>query len=133
MCSDQRSPSASARRQDNARNLLAGGLLALQWFKPLAWWAHGRLRTDQELACDAAVLPDSEDADLPRYAQALLKSHGALAAPALASGWALRHPLPERVRLLLDVSCQQAQSSWVHQQLRVEIAPWQRGQYSETM
>lgn len=90
-----------ARRHDNAWNLLAVALLCLQWFNPLAWWAWGRLRNDQELACDAAVLTaEASPAPLAAYAEAMLAAHRAPWQPALASGWATRHPLVERVRML---------------------------------
>lgn len=90
-----------ARRHDNAWNLLGAALLCLQWFNPLAWWAWGRLRNDQELACDAAVLTtESGPAPLAAYTQAMLAAHPAGHHPALASGWAARHPLVERVRML---------------------------------
>jgi beta-lactamase regulating signal transducer with metallopeptidase domain len=90
-----------ARRHDNAWNLLGAALLCLQWFNPLAWWAWGRLRGDQELACDAAVLAaEAGPAPLAAYAQAMLAAHPAGLHPALASGWAARHPLVERVHML---------------------------------
>ncbi|MDR7268587.1 beta-lactamase regulating signal transducer with metallopeptidase domain [Pelomonas saccharophila] len=90
-----------ARRHDNAWNLLGALLLCLQWFNPLAWWAWRRLRGDQELACDAAVLSaEAGPAALAAYAQAMLAAHPAGRQPALASGWAARHPLVERVRML---------------------------------
>jgi len=90
-----------ARRHDNAWNLLGAGLLCLQWFNPLAWWAWGRLRGDQELACDAAVLTaEASPAPLAAYAEAMLAAHPAGLQPALASGWAAHHPLVERVRML---------------------------------
>ncbi|MEF3019349.1 M56 family metallopeptidase, partial [Pseudomonas aeruginosa] len=77
------------------------GLLCLQWFNPLAWWAWGRMRGDQELACDAAVLiAEASPAPLAAYAEAMLAAHPAGLQPALASGWAARHPLVERVRML---------------------------------
>jgi len=88
-----------ARRHDNRWNLLAAALLALQWFNPLAWWAWRRMRADQELACDAAVLREA-DAALPSYTSALLKSCHAEMRLGLSSRWGLRHPLLERVRLL---------------------------------
>ncbi|MDL5033061.1 M56 family metallopeptidase [Pelomonas sp. APW6] len=93
-----------ARRHDNAWNLLAAALLALQWFNPLAWWALRRMRQDQELACDAAVLnqqitPDSGEEPLVKtYINALLKSHPTRALPLLSTGWAHQHPLLERVK-----------------------------------
>ena len=93
-----------ARRHDNAWNLLAAALLAVQWFNPLAWWALRRMRQDQELACDAAVLhqartPDSgEEPFVKHYINALLKSHPTRGLPLLSTGWAHRHPLLERVQ-----------------------------------
>lgn len=94
-----------ARRHDNAWNLLGAGLLVLQWFNPLAWWALHRMRQDQELACDAAVLnrPRTSENSPPllrTYVQALLKSHPGPELPVLSTGWAHRHPLLERVRQL---------------------------------
>ncbi len=90
-----------ARRHDNAWNLLGAALLGLQWFNPLAWWAWRRMRDDQELACDAAVLRGGSDrSTLATYAQAMLAAHAAGPQPALASGWAARHPLVQRMRML---------------------------------
>lgn len=90
-----------ARRLDNHWNLLGVALLALQWFNPLAWWAWRRMRADQEIACDAAVLHEAgADAERARYAQALLKSCHSGPAAMLSSGWGMQHPLLERLRLL---------------------------------
>jgi beta-lactamase regulating signal transducer with metallopeptidase domain len=90
-----------ARRHDNAWNLFGAALLCLQWFNPLAWWAWGRLRGDQELACDAAVLAaQTGPIPLAAYTQAMLAAHPGGLQPALASGWTIRHPLVERVRML---------------------------------
>lgn len=44
------------RRGDLWANALAALAQVLFWFHPLVWWAAHRLRLDQELACDAAVL-----------------------------------------------------------------------------
>ncbi len=93
-----------ARRHDNAWNLLAAGLLVLQWFNPLAWWALRAMRLDQEVACDAAVLNQAhphnpgEEPLVKTYVNALLKSHPQRALPVLSTGWAHRHPLLERVK-----------------------------------
>lgn len=87
------------RRHDTAWNLLAAGLLCLQWFNPLAWWGWQRLRVDQELACDEAVL-DATPALRAAYASALLQAHRGPRHPALASSWATRHPLVQRVQRL---------------------------------
>ena len=51
---------AHHRSGDLVVNLLAFGLLCLQWFNPLAWAAHAAYRFDQEAACDARVLDASE-------------------------------------------------------------------------
>ncbi|HEY0954093.1 MAG TPA: M56 family metallopeptidase [Roseateles sp.] len=92
-----------ARRHDNAWNLLGAALLCLQWFNPLAWWAWRRMRDDQELACDAAVLSaEMAPAPVAAYAQAMLYAHPAHWQPALTSGWASRHPLVQRMRLLME-------------------------------
>ena len=88
------------RRGDNLWNLLATTLLVAHWFNPIAWWAWRRLRADQELACDAAVLRHESPATLATYAGALLKVQGVALTPPLASAWQSTHPLVERVRML---------------------------------
>ncbi|PTT89225.1 hypothetical protein DBR42_08280, partial [Pelomonas sp. HMWF004] len=87
-------------RLDNLWNLLACALTALHWWNPLAWLAARRLRADQELACDAAVLATRPDA-LADYTRALLSAHDLhhLGAP-LASRWGTTHPLVERIAML---------------------------------
>lgn len=87
-------------RHDNLWNLVACGLSALHWWNPLAWWAARRLRADQELACDAAVLAAHPQARLD-YTRALLAAHELhhLGAP-LASRWGTHHPLVERIAML---------------------------------
>lgn len=88
------------RRADNAWNLLATALLVAHWFNPVAWWAWRRLRADQELSCDAAVLRQESPDALAAYANALLKVQGVALAPPLATSWQSSHPLVERVRML---------------------------------
>jgi beta-lactamase regulating signal transducer with metallopeptidase domain len=88
------------RRADNVWNLLAAALLVLHWFNPLAWWAWRRLRADQELSCDAAVLRHEAPGALAVYAGALLKAQGVALTPPLATSWQSSHPLVERVRML---------------------------------
>ncbi|MBB4845466.1 beta-lactamase regulating signal transducer with metallopeptidase domain [Paucibacter oligotrophus] len=90
------------RRCDNAWNLLACLLCCLHWFNPLAWLAWRRLRHDQELACDAAVL-QRRPTQRAAYAKALLAAQGLR--PMLAPGscsWMLptTHPLIERIAML---------------------------------
>lgn len=90
------------RRADNAWNLLATALLVAHWFNPVAWWAWRRVRADQELSCDAAVLRREPVDALATYANALLKVQGIALAPPLATAWQSTHPLVERVRMLKD-------------------------------
>lgn len=96
------------RRRDPLCNALALLLCGLHWFNPLLWWGLGRLRRDQELACDAAVLRKSPSQKAPspaRYAQALLKAQSlTLAAHFPATAWRPRHPLTERLSMLHHAS-----------------------------
>jgi beta-lactamase regulating signal transducer with metallopeptidase domain len=86
-------------RRDNHWNALGALICLLHWFNPLAWWALRRMRADQELACDAAVMarhPGSEAA----YGRALLLAQGPLPAGLPWAGWQSLHPLVERVHML---------------------------------
>jgi beta-lactamase regulating signal transducer with metallopeptidase domain len=87
-------------RRDNFWNLLACLLAALHWWNPLAWWAARRMRADQELACDAAVLATRPGATAD-YTRALLAAHDLTqhGAP-MASRWGTTHPLVERISML---------------------------------
>ena len=89
------------RRHDNAWNLLAAALLCLQWFNPLAWWGARRMREDQELACDEAVLDATRDPSArATYARAVLAVHQGPRHPVLAAGWTTTHPLVNRLQRL---------------------------------
>lgn len=84
------------RRRDAAVNLLVTAFQTLFWFNPLLHFAAGRVRLDQELACDAAVLeqhPDSRS----HYAGAILKASLIESSAPLACHWQSRHPLKERI------------------------------------
>lgn len=84
------------QRRDAAVNLLVSAFQTLFWFNPLLHFAAGRVRLDQELACDAAVLekhPDSRS----HYAGAILKSALIESSAPLACHWQSRHPLKERI------------------------------------
>ncbi len=85
-------------RRDALTNGIALGLVCLFWFNPIAYWAWGRFRFDQEVACDAAVL---RAASVSRrlYARALAKTE-LTTWMAIAFGWRRRHPLVERVAML---------------------------------
>ncbi|HHP1041639.1 TPA: M56 family metallopeptidase [Bacillus thuringiensis] len=47
---------AHIKRRDVAVNWLMHGLLILNWFNPILWYAYSCMREDQELACDALAL-----------------------------------------------------------------------------
>lgn len=88
-----------AQRRDGGWCLLAQIVVATFWFHPLAWWALGALRHDQELACDAAVLRE-HGAQRRSYANAMLKTQSALFALPVGCPWSPRHPLTERIAML---------------------------------
>jgi bla regulator protein blaR1 len=93
---------AHLARGDAAINAIAAGWLCFSWFNPLMYWAVGRLRFDQELACDAVVVARSQSGRR-RYADALLKSQLATEATwsmPLACHWQSSHPLKERIAML---------------------------------
>lgn len=54
---------AHIKRRDIGVNWLMHGLLILNWFNPILWYAYSCMREDQELACDAFALTyiDSEE------------------------------------------------------------------------
>ncbi len=62
------------RRGDIWWNLAAILFLALNWFNPVAWLGFRAFRTDQELACDAAVAAGASPEQRHHYARALVKS-----------------------------------------------------------
>jgi beta-lactamase regulating signal transducer with metallopeptidase domain len=55
-------------------NALALLVLAVNWFNPIAWLAFRAFRTDQELACDAAVAARASAGERCDYARALVKA-----------------------------------------------------------
>jgi beta-lactamase regulating signal transducer with metallopeptidase domain len=76
------------RRRDVLVNWISVLALALHWFNPLAWVAMRRLRTDQELACDAAVLASIDQAERGSYGRTLLKHLQLFPAAWMAAGLA---------------------------------------------
>jgi bla regulator protein blaR1 len=93
---------AHLARRDILANVFAAIWLCLFWFNPLMYWAMGRLRLDQELACDAQVLARSKTAPR-RYADALLNSQLATQSAwrmPIGCHWQSSHPLKERVAML---------------------------------
>jgi BlaR1 peptidase M56 len=93
-------------RLDAAVNTFATLWLCLAWFNPLMYWALGRLRFDQELACDALVIARSK-IGRGRYADALLKTQlaneSAWRMP-VGCHWQSTHPLKERIAMLKSPS-----------------------------
>ncbi|NJO12336.1 MAG: hypothetical protein HC872_01390 [Gammaproteobacteria bacterium] len=92
---------AHRRRGDTIVNAVAALWLCLSWFNPLMYWAVGRLRFDQELACDARVV--ARAGRRRDYAQALLKTQlAANSASHIPFGcfWQSSHPLKERIVML---------------------------------
>lgn len=88
------------KRRDAFADLVAALFQCVFWFNPLIHFGVRRLRQDQELACDAAVMRQH-----PRqrraYAEALLKSHaGAFAAGGIHCHWQTQHPTKERIMSL---------------------------------
>lgn len=47
---------AHIKRRDVGVNWLMHGLLILNWFNPILWYAYSCMREDQEMACDAFAL-----------------------------------------------------------------------------
>jgi hypothetical protein len=84
------------RRGDLWWNLAALVVLACNWFNPIAWCAFRAFRSDQELACDAAVAARATLEERHDYASALVKSAsrpGLIAACPLTRAGQLKHRL----------------------------------------
>ncbi|MEA3011194.1 MAG: bla regulator protein blaR1 [Sphingomonadales bacterium] len=84
------------KRGDIWWNLVATFILALFWFNPVAWLAFRAFRSDQELACDAAVARSASLDERCEYARALVKSAsrpGLIAACALNPAGELKRRL----------------------------------------
>jgi hypothetical protein len=84
------------RRGDIWWNLAATFVLAVFWFNPIAWLAFRAFRSDQELACDAAVAGTASLDERCDYARALVKSAsrpGLIAACALNPAGELKRRL----------------------------------------
>jgi len=93
---------AHQARHDVAVNTIASFALCLFWFNPLMYRALAWLRLDQELACDALVLSQRDDARR-RYAHALLRTQLATESARHSSvgcHWQSAHPLKERIVML---------------------------------
>lgn len=88
-------------RDDARANAVLAAIQCLFWFNPLVHLAAARIRLDQELSCDAAVVARYPK-ERRRYAQTMLKT--TLAEQALPVGcyWpaSAQHPLEARIALL---------------------------------
>jgi beta-lactamase regulating signal transducer with metallopeptidase domain len=84
------------RRGDIWWNMAGLIVLAVNWFNPIAWFAFHAFRSDQELACDAAVAKRASRDERHDYARALVKSAsrpGLIAACPLNRAEELKHRL----------------------------------------
>jgi bla regulator protein BlaR1 len=88
-----------AERGDPAVNALLALLQCALWFNPLIHIAAARVRFDQELACDAAVLARAYG-QRQTYAAAMLKTQATGAAALATCHWQSSHPLKERIMQL---------------------------------
>lgn len=117
-------------------NVLVVVLQCVNWFNPFVHIGARALRVDQELACDAAVLAQS-DGIRRRYAEAMLKTHIAASAP-IGCAWPpsnlnalkeriamLKRNLPSRTQTLLGgaaviaVTAGVAAAAWAAQPTRI--------------
>jgi len=89
-----------ARRRDNLVNLLAGAVLAVFWFNPMAWLAYRAFRTDQELSCDAHALNDADEFQRARYGRAILDLISPTDPGPLTTAWHLQHSTRRRITML---------------------------------
>lgn len=89
-----------ARRRDNLANLLAGAVLAVFWFNPLAWLAYRAFRIDQELSCDALALADADHIQRARYGRAILDLVSPVDPGPLTTAWHLHHSTRRRITML---------------------------------
>ena len=63
---------AHLRRHDIYLGWIVSLLQVLHWFNPLIWFAFRRMRTDQELACDALALSTMSTDEPPKYGRTLV-------------------------------------------------------------
>lgn len=80
-------------------NALLAVWLVLNWFNPIAYVAAARLRRDQELACDAAVLSEFPGS-AKSYAEAMLTTQLTVLGLPVGCHWQSSHPIKERLIML---------------------------------
>lgn len=64
---------AHCKRNDIGVNWLMQVLLIIHWFNPVLWYAHQRMREDQEIASDALALSYLEPAQKEAYGYTLIQ------------------------------------------------------------
>ena len=101
------------RRNDILWNNLINFIVAIVWFQPLAWIVRRRHRTEQENACDDAVLSNGHR---PHEYALLLTELAQAARTRIVSGYsfvsmAARRPIEHRIHLILDSARRRATSS----------------------
>jgi len=84
------------KRRDAIANLVAACFQCAFWFNPLVHLGVRRMRQDQELACDAAVMARHPQ-QRRMYAEALLKCHTRVGGAGLHCHWQSPHPTKERI------------------------------------
>jgi beta-lactamase regulating signal transducer with metallopeptidase domain len=87
------------RRMDSLWNALTALSRCVFWFNPLIHVAASRMRVDQELACDAAVI-ERHPASRRTYAGAMLKTQLADTALPVGCHWTSTHPFKERLEMI---------------------------------
>ncbi|MCQ6574556.1 M56 family metallopeptidase [Bacillus wiedmannii] len=60
------------KRRDIAVNWVLYGLIILNWFNPILWYAYSCMREDQELACDAFALTFIESEEQIAYGHTII-------------------------------------------------------------
>src|SRR5205807_4582258 len=105
---------AHLRRYDDWTNLVQKIVKAIMFFHPLVWWIERRLSLEREVACDDAVLVQTDN---PRtYAQCLarvaeksfLRRQIALAQAAVSR----LHQLSSRITQILDIDRPKTTQLW---------------------
>lgn len=94
---------AHIRRRDYATHIIGELTCALYWPNPLVWFARYRLQTEQERACDDAVLRNGTPSY--EYAEHLLDVTRSLRGPHLVPAglrMARKSSIKERIRTVLD-------------------------------
>jgi carboxyl-terminal processing protease len=99
---------AHVRRGDCLTQLLLRIVSAWQWFNPLSWWTLGRVRVEQERACDDLAMGSGLDpTDYAGHLLAIASGRGGrglgFGAPSLALAMAAPSRIERRILSILDV------------------------------